>query len=155
MALTNGCNHVAVITEDLDRFIDFYREVFEAEVDFDLDEDGLRHAMVRLGAGFALHPFQLPGGSPHAAGSPAMFDRGHLDHLALDVADQATFEDLRARLVEAGASNGDVTDFGRVRSVSFVDPDGLDGEIAQWVDAPVRTFEERLVEAWGDAVTRA
>lgn len=148
MALTNGCNHVAIVTQDLDRFIAFYRDAFEADVDFDLAEDGLRHAMVRLGAGFGLHPFELPGDNPHATGRTSIFDRGHLDHLALDVADAATFEALRARLVAMGASDGTVTDFGRIRSVSFTDPDGLDGEIALWVDAEARRFADRGVEAW-------
>lgn len=30
--LLNGFNHVAILTADTDRFVAFYREVFEAEV---------------------------------------------------------------------------------------------------------------------------
>ena len=45
MALGNGCNHVTVITENLDRFIAFYRDVFEAEVVLDLSEGDMRHAL--------------------------------------------------------------------------------------------------------------
>lgn len=142
-----GVNHVAVLTEDLDRLISFYRRVFGAEIGFDMEEDGLRHAMIDLGNGAALHPFQVPD-NPHGRGVPAVFERGHLDHVALNVADVATFEELRDRLVADGASDGTVTDFGMVRSVSFRDPDGAECEIAVWCDdVPPRRFEDRIVEA--------
>jgi hypothetical protein len=32
--------------------------------------------------------------------------------------------------------------------VSFVDPDGCDGEIARWQEGPVLTFEERIRTAY-------
>lgn len=54
-----------------------------------------------------------------------MFGRGHIDHFGLDVADAKIFEELRRRLVEAGATDGTVTDFGITRNVWFEDPDGM------------------------------
>jgi catechol 2,3-dioxygenase-like lactoylglutathione lyase family enzyme len=148
MALTHGCHHVAVITEDMDRFLDFYVSVFDATVKWDLREDGIRDAVVDLGAGSALHPFQLPEINIHARGSAEMFNRGHLDHVALNVTDSETFEELRRRLVERGATDGMVTDFGVARSVWFEDPDGHGCEIAMWVDAPPRKFSERGQEPY-------
>ncbi len=35
MVLTDGLNHVAILTGDMDRFIDFYSRMFEAEVAHD------------------------------------------------------------------------------------------------------------------------
>jgi catechol 2,3-dioxygenase-like lactoylglutathione lyase family enzyme len=61
MPLTIGINHVASITANLDRLIRFYVEVFEAVVLVDLDEGSLRHAMLDLGGGACLHPFQMDG----------------------------------------------------------------------------------------------
>jgi hypothetical protein len=58
-----------------------------------------------------------------------MFGRGRLDHLALQAASLDTFDTIRGRLVEKGASDGFVTDFGPVLSVFFVDPDGLEAEV--------------------------
>jgi catechol 2,3-dioxygenase-like lactoylglutathione lyase family enzyme len=142
MPLTIGINHVATLTADLDRLIRFYVEVFEGVVLLDLDEGGLRHAMLDLGGGACLHPFQLDG-NPHGEGSATMFDRGHLDHVALNVGDDETFETLRRRLVAAGATDGMVTDFGNVRTVWFRDPDGGEGEIAQWQRAEPLTFAKR------------
>jgi catechol 2,3-dioxygenase-like lactoylglutathione lyase family enzyme len=49
MALSIGINHVALLTHDIDAFTAFYVDMFDAEVLFDLDEDGLRHAAVDVG----------------------------------------------------------------------------------------------------------
>lgn len=146
MPLATGCNHVAMHTQDLDRLIAFYEAVFDAEVRLDMQEGSLRHALIDLGGGFCLHPFAHADGSTHAAGSDAMFDRGHLDHLAIDVGDAETFQLLRARLVDVGASDGTVTDFGSVRSVWFEDPDGMGAEIALWSDGAPLSFDDRRQE---------
>lgn len=148
-----GVHHIALVTEDLDRLVEFYRRVFDAEVRLDLEEPGMRHAMIDLGNGAALHPFELDE-SPHARGTTTIFERGHLDHLALQVTDARTFEELRDRLVAAGASDGTVTDFGCVRTVSFCDPDGADCEIAMWCDGAPRSFDERGIEPHRSQVAR-
>ncbi len=142
--LTAGLNHVALLTEDLDRLVHFYVNVFEAEVPdaWHVDEPGPRHALLDLGGAGALHAFEASG-NPHATASRTMFERGHLDHLAINVPDLDAFLELRRRLVEAGASDGMITDFGMVWSVSFSDPDGLDAEIALWREAPPIPFLER------------
>ncbi len=77
MTLTAGINHVALVTQDLDGFIAFYGEVFDARVLFDVNEDGQRHAAIDLGAGAALHAF-ASADNPHAVASTDMFNRGHL-----------------------------------------------------------------------------
>lgn len=148
MALSSGCNHVALVTPDLDRFIGFYRRVFDADVLVDMREGTLRHALVELGAGFCLHPFEFTEGNPHAAGSDAGFDRGHLDHLAINVEDADAFELLRSRLVEEGVTDGTLTDFGAVRTVWFRDPDGMGCEIAIWGSGAPLAFEDRIQEPY-------
>jgi hypothetical protein len=67
--------------------------------------------------------------SDHAGGLPTMFARGHLDHFSLDVPDAAAFWMLRDRLIAGGYSTGDVTDFGPVIGLDFIDPDGMVGEV--------------------------
>lgn len=143
MALSTGCNHVALVTADLDRLIEFYTRIFDAEVVLELDEGGLRHAMIDLGGGFRLHPFEFTDGNPHGTASEATFGRGHLDHLAIDVDDPDVFELLRTRLVEVGATDGELTDFGAVRSVWFHDPDGMGCEIAMWTEGEPLAFTDR------------
>jgi catechol 2,3-dioxygenase-like lactoylglutathione lyase family enzyme len=133
MTLTTGINHVATITDDLDRLVRFYVEIFDAEVVWVRDEGWMRHAFVDLGAGAVLHPFEIEG-NRHSKGVPTLFDRGHLDHVALNVIDDTTFGELRRRLVDAGASDGTITDYGSLRSIYFTDPDGAMSEITQWRD---------------------
>jgi catechol 2,3-dioxygenase-like lactoylglutathione lyase family enzyme len=139
-----------MLTADLDAYLAFYTEVFGAEVLVDMEEDGLRHAFVDLGRGATLHAFEMPD-HVDARGKTEIFGRGHLDHIAINVEDRATFEELRRRLVERGATDGMVTDFGRVRSVWFRDPDGFGLEIALWQDGPMRRFDERGQERYAEA----
>ena len=83
-----------------------------------------------------------------------MFQRGRIDHFALNVADAETFERLRSDLVQRGASDGTVTDFGVIRVLSFTDPDGHTLELAHWVggedpsqiDAAKATDAERTTQ---------
>jgi len=132
----NGIHHLAFITADMDRLIAFYRDVFDAEVVMDLEEDGLRHVFIDLGGGTVLHPFQIPGKTPPSY--QPLFERGRLDHVALRAASEGDFYDLRRRIIAAGASDGDVTDMGNLLLVSFVDPDGGGHEVV-WPkpDVPV------------------
>lgn len=132
--LTSGLEHLAVVTRDADALHCFYRDVFDAEVvRDDRLPDGGRLSFVRLGETFELNVFELSHGS---AGTDAgtMFHRGRLDHFGLRARDMAAFTELRRRLVEAGASDGFVTDFGPVLSVFFRDPDGIEAEVC--VDSP-------------------
>jgi catechol 2,3-dioxygenase-like lactoylglutathione lyase family enzyme len=129
-----GLNHVAVITADLDRFVAFYTRVFEMEEVFREDTPGLRHAILRIADGSSwLHPAEIPG-NEHAEASPKMFSRGHLDHIALTARSSESFEELRSRLVETGASDGNVEDLGAFHSLWFRDPDGMRGELTLLVN---------------------
>lgn len=145
--MLTGIHHVALLTSDMDRFIAFYTEVFGATVTVDVTEGDLRHALLDIGAGGALHPFAIAD-NPNGRGSPEMFARGHLDHIALNVADEETFQELRRRLVDAGVSDGTVTDFGPVKTCVFRDPDGMDCEIALWKEGELLSFEDRILEPY-------
>jgi catechol 2,3-dioxygenase-like lactoylglutathione lyase family enzyme len=143
MAFSVGINHLALLTHDVDAFTDFYVAMFDAEVLFDFDEDGLRHAAVDVGGGAALHAFAVPD-NPQAAASNEMFNRGHIDHLAINVEDEDALNEARRRLVEREVSDGVVTDFGVLKSVSFRDPDGMEAEVALWGTQPPRRWDERI-----------
>jgi catechol 2,3-dioxygenase-like lactoylglutathione lyase family enzyme len=141
VALVSGLNHVAVLTADLDRFIQFYTRVFGLEVIFSERTPGLSHAILKISATSWLHPAELPA-SPYADGLATMFQRGHLDHLSLTAASADGFEQLRLRLLEAKASDGRIDDLGAFRTIWFVDPDGMRGEVALIVDPAFRSIHE-------------
>jgi catechol 2,3-dioxygenase-like lactoylglutathione lyase family enzyme len=128
MNLTSGLNHVAVVTHDLDRLTDFYAEVFGASVvAVDATPFG-RIGIVRLGPGIALNLFEIADNA-QPTGSPAMFERGHVDHFGINAVDDESFWELHRRLVELGCTTGDVNDFGPVIGFDFTDPDGTTCEV--------------------------
>ena len=126
--LLDGINHVAVLTADTDRLTRFYREMFDATLDGEMREDGLRLTLIKVGATAELNVFEITGNDQAERQEP-MFGRGRLDHLGLQAASLDAFDRVRDRLVAAGASDGFVTDFGHVLSLFFRDPDGLEGEV--------------------------
>jgi catechol 2,3-dioxygenase-like lactoylglutathione lyase family enzyme len=129
MTLLKGFQHVAILTGDADRLHEFYREVFDAKVDHVKEEaPGMQLSFIDLGGGADLNVFQFADNTEHEKQSP-MFGRGRIDHLGLNAESVDAFDEIRRRLVERGASDGFVTDFGPVLSVFFRDPDGLEGEV--------------------------
>ena len=131
MSLLDGIHHVAFLTADLHRLIDFYQRVFDARVVLDLEEEGLRHAFIEIGPTTVLHPFQIPGVEVPQSTLP-MFERGRLDHFALNASSEAAFRELRRRVVAERAADGDVIDMGSVLNFGFIDPDGSSLEVI-WV----------------------
>ena len=133
MALVNDLHHLAFLTADLDRLISFYERIFDAQVRLDLEDDGLRHALIEIGPHTLLHPFQVP--SVEVPGRQQIFERGRLDHFALNAASEEAFREIRRRLIAEGANateGGLVTDMGSVWSFSFHDPDDAWHEV-MWV----------------------
>ena len=134
MTLLNGFQHVAILTSDADRLHEFYAEVFDAKVAHVKDEGpGMRLSFIDLGGGADFNVFEIDGNTEAQRQTP-MFGRGRIDHLGLRAESVDSFKEIRRRLVERGASDGFVTDFGPILSVFFRDPDGLEGEVC--VDNP-------------------
>ena len=139
MALLAGIHHVAFLSADIDRLKEFYSRVFDAKCGLDevLEHgpwDNARHAFIDLGGGCVLHAFEVKDENSKWLQKMPIFDRGRVDHIALQASSMEAFEALRGRLVDAGASDGTITDFGTVLSVFFRDPDGMEAEVAYWKD---------------------
>jgi catechol 2,3-dioxygenase-like lactoylglutathione lyase family enzyme len=133
MTTLTGLSHVAVITADLDRFVGFYTDVFDLEIVFTETTSAFRHSILRAGPDSWLHPAEVTDNT-HGQALPKMFDRGHLDHLALGAGSPEAFETLRGRLVERGATDGTIEDLGAFHSLWFLDPDGMHAELTLIVD---------------------
>lgn len=130
MPITTGFNHVAIVTPDLDRLVDFYAEAFEGQKVFEIaaEEGHPRMAIVALGAGAALNIFEASAESIIGARrSPGA--RGAIDHYALAVDSLATLASMRTRLVAAGAEIGEIQRLGDEWSLFFRDPDGMELEV--------------------------
>ena len=127
--LLDGVNHVAILTKDMDALHTFYREVFDAEIGDDFPAGpGMRLSFVHIGPHSELNVFQVDG-NDETAKTGTMFGRGPIDHMGLQAGSIEAFETIRDRLIERGATDGFVTDFGPILSCFFVGPDGLEGEV--------------------------
>lgn len=140
MSLLRGLNHVAILTADLDRFIEFYERIFEVDVVFRATTP-FRHAILRIDSSSWLHPVEAPS-NPYAIAIPHVFERGHLDHLALTASSSAAFNEIRERLIASGASNGAVDDLGAFHTLNFDDPDGMRVELTLVIDPALKVIHE-------------
>ncbi|WP_420621714.1 VOC family protein [Candidatus Poriferisodalis sp.] len=128
--LTLGLDHVAVITGDSDALQRFYIDMFGATIEFDGEEypGGPRMTVINIGPSTELNVFEIEGNDQAEHQTP-MFGRGRLDHIGLRAADLDQFGHVRRRLMDAGATDGTVTDFGRKLSLFFRDPDAMECEV--------------------------
>lgn len=148
--------HAAVVTPDLDRFRRFYEDVVG------LRQVAVQHPpqapMRRLGvftdaAGDAvsLLAFEIPGYESGLA-DDLLGRRGRVDHITFLVTTDEDFRETTARLVDAGASSGQVDLLGPVWSVLFVDPDGARRNLQlanpEWhAEATVEVLDADLLES--------
>jgi catechol 2,3-dioxygenase-like lactoylglutathione lyase family enzyme len=126
--LLNGFNHVAVLTQNTERFVEFYRDVFGAEVAGGQDSPIGKLTFVKIGPHSEFNVFEVPDNTEAERQTP-MFGRGRLDHFGVQATSIEDFEEIRRRLRERGAADDFVTDFGPVLSIFFRDPDGLECEV--------------------------
>lgn len=135
MPVTVGFNHVATLTADLDRLVAFYRDVFGAEVTFEMaaQPDHPRMTILDLGGGAGLNVFEVPAddiiGDRRRQGG-----RGAIDHYGLAVDSLDTLEKIRGRLAAAGADIGEIQRLGSEWSLFFRDPDGMELEVCCHAD---------------------
>jgi len=128
--LLDGIDHVATITADSDRLQKFFIYVFGATVEFDGPEfpGGPRMTIINIGPSTELNVFEVEGNDEASKQTP-MFGRGRLDHVGYHAPSLEVFEQIRERLMDAGATDGVVTDFGRKLSIFFRDPDAMECEV--------------------------
>ena len=135
MPVTTGFNHVATLTTDMDRTVQFYRDAFEAELVFEMDakDDHPRMSILDLGGGAALNVFEVAAGDI-IGDRRKQGHRGAIDHYALAVASKKVLEGVKSRLVNAGADIGEIQRLGNEWSLFFRDPDGMELEVCAKAD---------------------
>ena len=158
-----GINHLALVCRDMERTVEFYRDVlgFQLVKTIELPGDGGQHFFFDIGNGDCLAFFNFPDAPEAHPGisSPdpdTFFDPsaelttavGSMNHVAFDVAPEE-IEGCRERLQAKGVRctpilNHDDSPRGIarenhagvfVRSVYFYDPDGIMLEFAAWTRA--------------------
>ena len=126
-----GVNHVAVVTADLDVYRTFYEDTIGLDTALVLAAGpGHGRQAIVFAGDVMLHVFEVADrGSPAPRNPSAMLERGLVDHLGFTVRDEAALTELRRRLMDVGASSGDIRPLGWMLSVRYVDPDGFEGEV--------------------------
>lgn len=151
-----GINHLALVCEDMGRTVDFYEGVLGMPLTKTIAlPGGGQHFFFDCGGGDALAFFWFPNAASHAPGIAAPAHRvdkgdassahGSMNHVAFAVPAERIDEYVR-RLREKGVdctevANHDDSEFGIaadvhdgvfVRSIYFMDPDGIMLEFAAW-----------------------
>lgn len=128
--LAIGFNHVATLTPDLDRLVDFYGQVFGGQVTLRIEkrDDHPRMYIVDFGNGAALNIFEVDPESIIGE-QRKLGGRGAIDHFGLAVADLDALNEAKERLVAYGADIGEIQQLGGEWSLFFRDPDGMELEV--------------------------
>ncbi len=122
-----GIVDVALVTNDMEKTVRFYRDVLGMSVvvtgAFDTNGQRIRHYFFTLGPGSCLSFFEWPGVDllPRKdAGVPAVGRQ--FDHVLIGVDSEETLMDLQKRVRKEGIQASDIVDMGFARAIFFEDP---------------------------------
>lgn len=137
--LLQGVNHVALAAPDVDATASFYAEVFGLEITDFTEPGSYRNLFLFFPNGSFVQVLEAGAGPTIVApesgpGTGRYHDGLAVDHFSLFAANVAALETLRDRLVERGATDGQITDIaGLVRNLEFKDPDGRFVDVTAYV----------------------
>jgi catechol 2,3-dioxygenase-like lactoylglutathione lyase family enzyme len=124
MPSITGYTHAELSVSNLDRSVDWYRELFQAREIFrepNVPEDIVAVALLepvsKMVIAFTQHLHPVAGN--HTPKRPG------IDHLSFGVAERSELDAWRVRLDELGVDHDGVKDNGRSAWITFRDPDGI------------------------------
>lgn len=123
MGVPRAIGHIVLNVSDVERSVKFYRDIAGFQVS--RYQPGSNTAFLTCGKiHHDLALFKAPEGAQP-------YDRRNvgLQHFAFEVENYEALQAAYRRLVEAGATIGGIVDFGFMRTVSVVDPDGMSLEL--------------------------
>lgn len=142
-----GIHHVALVTQNLDETIDFYKNVLGMQVGtvYPAFKQRGRHCFIRPGnvETWGIHFFEFPDAQifrsdeelKHLSKNPAAaelynFLPGALQHIAFAIQSEEEGLALRAKLMSEGTIMTDIYDQGKIRNFIFTDNNGIQLEVA-------------------------
>ena len=132
-----GINHLALVTNDMEKTVRFYRDILGmrvvATISGEIDGQRMRHYFFSLGPGSCLAFFEWSDvelAPRKESGIPA--SGRQFDHVSICVDSEEMLLRLQQRTREAGVPATDVVDHGMVRSIYFDDPNGISLEFSVW-----------------------
>jgi len=117
--MNNHIHHVHIFASDLDKSVEFYREMFGGKVVLDMDFAGARNVFMRIGTG-RIHFYDQ---------SPKHSLRGSIHHFGIQT---DSIEEIVAKMKAAGTSfPKDITDLGVWKYIMVPAPDDILIELFQ------------------------
>jgi catechol 2,3-dioxygenase-like lactoylglutathione lyase family enzyme len=101
--------------------------------EMDAKDDHPRMSILNLGGGAALNVFEVEPGDI-VGDRRKQGHRGAIDHYALAVESKDVLDQIKDRLVSAGAEIGEIQRLGNEWSLFFRDPDGMELEVCAKAD---------------------
>ncbi len=125
-----GIFDVALVTNDMEKTVRFYRDVLGMSVVVtyagDINGQRIRHYFFSLGSSAYLSFFEWPGVElplRKDAGVPA--SGRQFDHVTIAVDSEKELLEIQERVRAAGITAGDIVDHGFARVIFFEDPNGI------------------------------
>jgi catechol 2,3-dioxygenase-like lactoylglutathione lyase family enzyme len=134
-----GLNHLALVTPDMDATVRFWHGVLGAELVLTLATSEMRHYFFRIGESSTVAFIEYVGATvPRVEKSAGVFDprEPQLDHISLDLVDDAALVAMQQRLRDAGCEVTEVVDHVSIHSIYFTDPNGIALEASCWLIDP-------------------
>ena len=131
--LIKGINHLAFITDDMNKTIRFYRDLLGLELEAGIGHDGYRHYFFAMETGqiaFFEYDIARPMKRGKFHGAPTDEPIG-FDHVSFTVESKEELFLLKDKLEAAGIKIWGVIDHGTLWSIYFFDPNNIPLE-ASW-----------------------
>ena len=136
-----GVNHLAMVTNDMEKTVRFYRDVLGMPLVAAIGNTPqlpYRHYFFEVGQNSTIAFFEWPGMVEEfhkPAGQPAT-GRIQFDHVSFDVESDDALLELQAKLAKAGVEVTHVVDHNFIHSIYFTDPNGIALEASVWIKNP-------------------
>ena len=127
MTKYNGIHHLAMITDDMDKTIEFWRDLLGMRMLAATGDGRNKHYFFEMSENNTIAFFEWP-----EAVNPDMKEHGTpidepmvFDHVAIGVNDDNDLEELRQILTKAGYWVSKITDHGFIHSIYSYDPNNI------------------------------
>ena len=136
MSKYNGVNHLAMVTNDMDGTIRFWRDLLGMRLIAGLGKPGYRQYFFEISDRDMITFFEWPGVEPVAEKEHGRPTRGPIvfDHVSFGVAGEDDLWGIKDRLNTAGIWVSEVIDHGFIHSIYAFDPNGIPIEFSYHVE---------------------
>ena len=137
-----GINHLAMVTNDMDKTIRFYRDVLGmplvAALGSTPEQQRYRHYFFETGPNSTIAFFEWPGMVEefHKPAGMPVGGRVQFDHISFDVESEEALLELQDKLAKAGVEVTQSVDHKFIHSIYFTDPNGIALEASVWITNP-------------------